>query len=57
MSANSDQNQTSVESIAQTMRVYRENIAAVIADNRHIQQLSEDMLNVSQTGISDEGNE
>ncbi|MBR3867367.1 MAG: hypothetical protein IKM54_06210 [Butyricicoccus sp.] len=57
MSANSDQNQTSVESIAQTMRVYRENIAAVIEDNRHIQQLSEDMLSVSQTGISNEGNE
>lgn len=55
MSANSDQNQNSVESIAQTMRVYRENIAAVIEDNRHIQELSEDMLNVSQTGIQDDG--
>ena len=55
MSANSDQNQTSVESIAQTMRVYRENIAAVIEDNRHIQQLSENMLNISQTGVQDDG--
>lgn len=57
MSANSDQNQTSVESIAQTMRIYRENITSVIQDNRNIQKLSEDMLNISQTGISNEGNE
>ena len=55
MSANSDQNQSSVESIAQTMRVYRENIAAVIEDNRHLQELSENMLNVSQTGVQDDG--
>ena len=55
MSANSDQNQTSVESIAQTMRIYRENIAAVIDDNRHIQELSENMLNISQSGIQDDG--
>jgi methyl-accepting chemotaxis protein len=55
MSANSDQNQTSVESIAQTMRVYRENIAAVIEDNRHIQELSENMLNISQGGARDDG--
>ena len=56
MSANSDQNQNSVESIAQTMRIYRENIAAVIEDNRHIQELSENMLNISQSGIQDDGN-
>lgn len=55
MSANSDQNQSSVESIAQTMRIYRENIAAVIEDNRHIQDLSENMLNISQSGIQDDG--
>lgn len=55
MSANSDQNQNSVESIAQTMRVYRENIAAVIEDNRHIQELSENMLTISQAGVSDDG--
>lgn len=55
MSANSDQNQTSVESIAQTMRVYRENIAAVIEDNRHLQELSENMLNISQSGVQDDG--
>ena len=56
MSENSDQNQSSVESIAQTMRIYRENIAAVIQDNRNIQELSESMLNISQSGIQDEGN-
>ena len=55
MSANSDQNQSSVESIAQTMRVYRENIAAVIEDNRHLQELSENMLDVSKTGVQDDG--
>ena len=54
MSANSDQNQTSVESIARTMLVYRENIAAVIEDNRHVQELSENMLTISQSGISDD---
>lgn len=55
MSANSDQNQNSVESIAQTMRVYRENIAAVIEDNRHIQELSENMITISQAGVQDDG--
>ena len=55
MSANSDQNQNSVESIAQIMRIYRENIAAVIEDNRHIQDLSENMLDISQSGIQDDG--
>lgn len=54
MSANSDQNQTSVESIARTMLVYRENIAAVIEDNRHIQELSENMLSISQSGVADD---
>ncbi len=56
MSENSDQNQSSVESIAQTMRIYRENIAAVIHDNRNIQELSENMLTISQSGVQDEGN-
>lgn len=56
MSDSSNQNQASVESIAQTMRIYRENIADVIQDNRNIQELSERMLNISQTGIQDEGN-
>lgn len=55
MSSNSQQNQTSVESIARTMRVYRENIAAVIEDNRRIQELSESMLSISQTGGDEEG--
>lgn len=55
MSTNSDQNQHSVESIAQTMRVYRENIAAVIEDNRHIQELSENMISISQAGVQDDG--
>ncbi len=55
MSVNSDQNQSSVESIAQTMRIYRENIAAVIEENRHIQDLSENMLTISRSGIQDDG--
>ena len=55
MSSNSQQNQTSVDSIARTMRLYRENIAAVIEDNRRIQELSESMLNISQTGKDEDG--
>lgn len=54
MSANSDQNQNSVESIAGTMRIYRENIAAVIEDNRRVQELSENMLEISQSGIQED---
>ena len=49
MSANSEENQQSVESIAGTMRLYRENIAAVIEDNRRIQTLSENMLSIAQS--------
>ena len=51
MSTNSDQNQNSVESMAHAMQVYRENIAAVIEDNRRVQELSENMLAVSQSGV------
>ncbi len=51
MSANSDQNQNSVESIARTMGIYRENIAAVIEDNRRVQELAENMLEISQSGV------
>ena len=54
MSLNSEQNQHSVESIANTMRVYRENIAAVIEDNRRIQTLSENMLSIAQSTNYDE---
>lgn len=54
MSANSEQNQHSVDSIANTMRVYRENIAAVIEDNRRIQTLSENMLSIAQSTNYDE---
>lgn len=54
MSANSEQNQQSVESIADTMRLYRENIAAVIEDNRRIQKLSENMLTIAQSTNYDE---
>ena len=56
MSESSSQNQASVESIAQTMRIYRENIADVIQDNRNIQELSENMLHISRSGVQDEGN-
>ncbi|MBR2131902.1 MAG: methyl-accepting chemotaxis protein [Oscillospiraceae bacterium] len=54
MSASSDENQTSVQSITETMRIYRDNIAAVIEDNLHIQELSENMLNVALSGMHDE---
>ena len=54
MSHNSEQNQHSVESIANTMRVYRENISAVIEDNRRIQALSENMLSIAQSTSYDE---
>lgn len=54
MSTNSEQNQHSVESIAGTMRIYRENIAAVIEDNRRIQTLSENMLSIAQSTNYDE---
>ena len=56
MSESCSQNQASVESIAQTMRIYRENIADVIQDNRNIQELSENMLHISRSGVQDEGN-
>lgn len=55
MSANSQENHASVESIAATMRVYRENISAVIEDNRRIQKLSENMLNITQNSTDEEG--
>ena len=55
MSAGSQQNQTSTESIARAMRIYRENIAAVIEDNHRIQQLSENMLSISQSNEDEEG--
>ena len=55
MSVSSQQNQSSVQFIAQTMRVYRENIAAVIEENRRIQELSENMLSITQTAADDDG--
>ena len=55
MSISSQQNQSSVQFIAQTMRVYRENIAAVIEENRRIQVLSENMLSITQAGADDDG--
>ena len=54
MNANSEQNQNSVESIVDTMRVYREHIAAVVEDNRRIQTLSENMLSIAQSTHYDE---
>ncbi len=54
MSASSQENKTSVNSIAQTMHVYRENITAVIEDNSRLQELSENMLSISQTGSGEE---
>ena len=54
MSVNSEQNQHSVESIAHTMRLYRENIAAVIEDNRKLQKLGEDMLTIAHSTNYDE---
>lgn len=47
MSANSEENQNSVASIANTMRIYRDNIAAVIEDNLRTQELSQNMLDVA----------
>lgn len=47
MSANSEENQSSVASIANTMRIYRDNISSVIEDNLHTQALSQSMLEVA----------
>ena len=49
MSLSSDENKASVDVITETMRVYRDNIAAVVEDNRRIRELSEQMLDLAQT--------
>lgn len=47
MSSHSEENQASVEAIAEAMGVYKENMNEVIDDTRHIHELSESMLELS----------
>ena len=47
MSLNSGENHTSVDSITEMIRVYRNNITAVIEDNRQIRMLSEQILELA----------
>ena len=47
MSSHSEENQSSVEAIAEAMGIYKENMNEVIDDTRHIHELSESMLQLS----------
>lgn len=47
MSSHSEENQVSVEAIAEAMGVYKENMNEVIDDTKHIHELSESMLELS----------
>ena len=53
MSLNSGENRNSVDSITETIHLYRNNIAAVIEDNRQIREMSEQMLQLAK-GHTDE---
>lgn len=53
MNSFSEENQASVESIAQNMLDYREHVKEVIADTRHVHALSVDMMNYSREQESD----
>ena len=53
MSLNSGENRNSVDSITETIHLYRNNIAAVIEDNRQIREMSEQMLQLAK-GHADE---
>lgn len=47
MSAHSEENQVSVEAIAEAMGVYKESMNQVIDDTRHVHELSASMLKIS----------
>ena len=47
MSNYSEENQAAVQSITDTIEVYKENIELVIDDTQQIHELSESMLNIS----------
>ena len=47
MSAHSEENQVSVEAIAEAMGVYKENMNQVIDDTKHVHELSASMLEMS----------
>lgn len=47
MSAHSEENQVSVEAIAEAMGVYQESMNQVIDDSRHVHELSASMLEIS----------
>lgn len=47
MSAHSEENQVSVESISEAMEVYRESMNQVIDDTKHVHELSASMLEIS----------
>lgn len=47
MSSHSEENQASVEAIAEAMGIYKENMSEVLDDTRHIHELSESMLELS----------
>jgi methyl-accepting chemotaxis protein len=48
MSSYSEENQSAVESIAEAMHVYKNNIKEVLDDTEQVRQLSSTMLNISQ---------
>lgn len=48
MSSHSEENQASVEAIAEAMEVYKDGMKQVIDDTRHLHELSESMLELSQ---------
>lgn len=48
MSSHSEENQASVEAIAEAMEVYKDSMRQVIDDARHLHELSESMLELSQ---------
>lgn len=47
MSAHSEENQVSVEAIAEAMGIYQESMNQVIDDSRHVHELSASMLEIS----------
>ena len=47
MSNYSEDNQTSVQSIADTMQVYKDNISAVIEDTKQLHELSESLMDIA----------
>lgn len=51
MSAHSEENQVSVEAIAEAMGVYKESMNQVIDDSKHVHELSASMLEISKENL------